>query len=330
MSKILFRADANPSIGTGDLVSLIHLSQYFEKKGWETHFIIREYKSGLLLAEKYRLGNVKVLPHSIAASQEVEAINQYIELNNIKVIVMEITERPLSEYEGITDQAVRACVCFDALIPRHLDLVVNWDVTAPTLYEKSPFSKTKFLLGSEYVILPMEFDYGRIEQRVYRETRDKLLIAMGGADELNFTQKVVDVLIQNAIAMELKIIIGSGYEYRYELEKSLDASPLRYEIKQNVTHMFDEYMQCDIAIGAGGLTSYELVATRTPAILIATYEHQIARCIYFEKAGWALYHGFRKVSPSALLEGLQQPILRERGPYFNGCEKIYEAVASCR
>ena len=57
--------------------------------------------------------------------------------------------------------------------------------------------------------------------------------------------------------------------------------------------MLDEYLSCNIGIGAGGLTSSEMVATRLSTILIATYKHQIARCKYFDKQGWAKYLGYR-------------------------------------
>ena len=78
-------------------------------------------------------------------------------------------------------------------------------------------------------------------------------------------------------------------------------------IMQNIDKMFEEFMGCDIAIGAGGLTAFELIATRTPSLIMAAYEHQIARCSYFDKAGWATYLGFRSLDEDALFKKLTSP-----------------------
>ena len=131
---------------------------------------------------------------------------------------------------------------------------------------------------------------------------------MGGADEFDFTRKVVKSILKLNLDVELNIIIGSGYEYKNELEKILQNSSIKYQIKQNLTNMLDEYLSCDIGIGAGGLTSSELVATKVSPILIATYNHQIARCEYFHKKGLARYLGYRDFNDSDLANAILNPI----------------------
>ena len=60
MKRILFRADAKPSIGIGDLMSLINLSFYLNPREWECFFMIKAYSAGIKLAKriekKYRGG----------------------------------------------------------------------------------------------------------------------------------------------------------------------------------------------------------------------------------------------------------------------------------
>ena len=143
-----------------------------------------------------------------------------------------------------------------------------------------------------------------IQSRTYKTTPENLLIVMGGADEFNFTQKVVDILVENRVDLKINIVLGSGHEYREGLEQSLASSSVNYKIKENVTNMFEQYMNCDVAIGTGGLTSYELIATRTPALLIAVYEHQVERCKYFDAKGYAKYLGFRNFESRSLVEGI--------------------------
>ena len=323
--KILFRADANQSIGTGDLISLVHLSKYFEKDGWETHFIIRDYNPGITIAKKHKLKNLSIINCLISIKQEVDKINDYINSNGIDIIFFEITERSLKEYSKVTNRAKKVSVCFDGTIPNDMDLVVNWDVNANNLFDTNRYPNTKFLLGLQYAILPLNFDFEKIAARTFLQKPETLLIAMGGADDLNFTQKVIDVLLQNRISLKIIIIVGSGYRYKDELEASLKNSSIQYEIKQNVTNMFEEYMRCDIALGAGGLTSFELIATRTPAIIIATYEHQIARSVYFDHEEMVKYLGFRQFDSRELIENINTQIKPNKSLMFMPY-KILECV----
>jgi spore coat polysaccharide biosynthesis predicted glycosyltransferase SpsG len=149
---------------------------------------------------------------------------------------------------------------------------------------------------------------------------------MGGADEFNFTQKVLDTILEDESDMKITVITGAGYSHRKELEMSLSESKNDYVVKQNINDMFEEYMDCDVAVGAGGLTSYELIATATPAILIATYEHQIERCKYFQDyQGWAKYLGYRSYDPKALGHLIKNPPAPADTNIFD-TRKIIDAV----
>jgi spore coat polysaccharide biosynthesis predicted glycosyltransferase SpsG len=139
---------------------------------------------------------------------------------------------------------------------------------------------------------------------------------MGGADERNFTKKLVDMLIESRKKINVRIILGAGYQYKEKLKKSLAGLSLAFKIKQNVSNMLEEYLRCDVAIGAGGLTASELVATRTPSILIATYKHQVQRCRHFDARGWAKYLGYRKVNLPDLLDAIEQPVIPGENAVF--------------
>lgn len=306
-------------------MSLIHLSWYFEKEGWEPLFMIRNYQAGVSLAKKHNIKNLVIIEENISVDDEVREINNHIKAENVKVVFFEITERKLTEYKGLIDNILKCCISFDGFVPDDFRLVVNWDVDSDKLFCKGKYPKTKFLLGPEYVVLPVEFDASRIIRRIYRSKPQRLLIAMGGADELNITGRVVEYLVKNMPYLELNIIIGSGYEYKDDLERFLAGASVKYQVKHNITNMFEEYMDCDLAIGAGGLTSYELVATRTPAILIAAYEHQIARCNYFAQQGFVKYLGYRDFDVDDLIKALDGPFLIA-GESIIRVEEIRESV----
>lgn len=305
--SVLFRADANPSIGIGDLMSLIHLSHYFNADGWDCHFIVKDYPAGIKLLETYSVDNAQIISATVSIAEEVHYINSYAEKNGIDLLFFEITEQPLSNYEGFSGNVAKACVTFDNQIPDGLDLVVAWDVTAERLFCPEKQSPTMFLLGPEYVILPFNFFQTPSAMRHFRSSPKTCLVCMGGADDLNFTQKVIDTFIEDKYNLQTHIVLGAGYDHLEALNKRLAEARFPYTIIQHATNMLELYTGCDVAVCAGGLTAFEIIATRTRASVIATYRHQIDRCRYFHAKGSITYLGYRGFDPSALMQSVRSP-----------------------
>ena len=326
MKRILFRADAKPSIGIGDLMSLINLSHYFNPREWECFFMIKAYSAGIKLAKRIEKKYVFILDESISIENEVDEINHVVQIHKIDILFFEITDRRLSKYTGLTNNVKKACVNFNDHLLNGIDLVINWDVDAVKYMHQSSAPNALFLLGPKYVILPKQF-YS-LHDRRYKDKVETLLISMGGADEFNFTMKVVKIIIENNVKVSLNIIVGSGYENIEKLKSLLKNSFIDYKIKHDVGNMFNEYINCDFAIGAGGLTSSELVATKTPSALIATYEHQIARCKFFDKKRLVKYLGYKDFDSEELLRSINNPtkpncnFLFETSKIINNIESI--------
>lgn len=334
MKKILFRADAQPGIGTGDLVSLLNLAKYFENSGWDTCIMTKRSAATMRLLEAREIKNYYVLDTEISLTQEIKTIAEFSQKESLDALFFEITERNLSDYKGLPPEPIKACVSFNGAIPDDMDLVVGWDIDAGKNFDTTKYPKTKFLLGVEYVILPLEFRCESAIERPFNPLVKRLLIAMGGSDEFNFTQKVVESLMKYQRNLELQIVIGSGYQFLHQLETFLASSGLVYEIRQNVTNMLDIMLHCDFALAAGGLTAFELLVTRTPSALIATYEHQIARCEFFKRNGLAKYLGFRSFDQDKLFDYISRPLQPPRGIHKKtdvirqSIEELYERRAA--
>lgn len=310
MKKILFRADAKPSIGIGDLMSLIHLSKYFEKDGWKTYFMIRGYKPALDLIAKYGIGDFETINVDATIADEVVEINKVCSNFDIDVIFFEISERYLSEYTGLIVKPLKVAATINDKLLDDIALILDWDPKAKALFGDSVYPYAKKLLGMEFVILPYQFLYDdRIYKREYRKIPSKVLVAMGGADEYDFTSKVVSVLLDMKDEIELRVVVGSGYTNMKHLQSILENTDLKYEILHNVADMLESYLWCDVGIGAGGLTCSEFVATKTPSVVLATYEHQIQRCLAFEEKGLISYLGYRVFDADRLKSLVKNPVL---------------------
>lgn len=296
MKRILFRADANPSIGTGDLVSFIHLAQRFNDRGWESIFLIREYELGMDLIRQHFPNHFKGIDAGATLTQEINAINRLIRTRKIDALFFQINERSMADYTGLPDEVHKACVCFEYNLPKGYDTVLSWDADSDKYFDALKHHDTAFFLGPEYVILPKAYDRPEKMNRQPPGKRQRVLVSMGGADEIDMTGRIAEKLAGLDLDLDLTFVLGKGYQNIRRLDQRLSSSGLCFVIKQNVGNMLDEYLACDLAVGAGGLTASELVASRTPALLAACYEHQVNRCRYFSDKGWARYLGYRDTS----------------------------------
>jgi len=321
MKRILFRADALKKIGTGDLMSLIQLSKYFAKDGWEVSFLTKKTQASLNMLKAHSIKNVFFIESNQSFSSEIEMINSIGAKNEISAFFMEISEKKMTDYENLISIPFKACVCFDGFFPKDFVFVLDWGINAKSLYDQKLNPQVKFLLGPQYVILPITFDHEIISQRKYANTFQKILIAMGGCDENNITSKIITDLL-DCHSLTLNIILGAGYEHEDSLLKLLDKSKLKYIIHKNIKNMFSKYMECDVGIGAGGLISSELIATKTPTILISTYEHQIERCQFFHNKGLAIYLGHKEYNKKLLQKYVKTPKIPKLSIDFNSNEII--------
>lgn len=334
MPKILFRADSNKKIGTGDLVSFIYLSHKFKKEGWECYFAVRDSEAAKQIAKNWHLQNVYWIPNNCSIKDEIRQIKKLCFCNTVDCFFIQITEFPLREYKDLKRVApIMACVNFDGFIFRDFNLVVNWGVDLKdTIYKD--YKKGNFLCGFENTVLPDYFDWEQIcKKRPSMSVICRILIAMGGIDEFNLIGRILDALENFDNELEIRVIIGPGCRLN-------DKDRFRGVVfKENSCNLFEDYLWADIAFSAGGLTSSELVATQTPAILISSYAHQIRRCQYYACRGWAYYLGEQhKLGAGSIRNGLDKVLggfadykTALAGAGFRGAnEKIFEIIDSYR
>lgn len=291
--QILLRADAHPSVGTGDLASCIALSRHLARRNWDCHFAVRATPDAFALLQSYAVDstNIHVLADALPLEKEVALTDALVKRLCADAILVQVTDRPLNAYANMDVQCLKACVCFEEEAPRGFDMVWSWDVRAAERYDVSAQPQTRFFLGAEYVILPPEFSDIAVKRTRAIPPKRLLVVMGGGADTGDVTGAVARKLVEIGNSLHATFVLGSGYRYESKLRAVLNTASFPFEIKSRVSNMLEEYLACDMCIAAGGLTASELAFTKTPALLIALCDHQIERCAFFEKRKWARYLG---------------------------------------
>jgi len=341
MPSILFRADAEESIGVGDLMSVIYLSRKFQKQLWKCFFVVKDYPPALKIIDQHKLSNLYLIPADISLSQEIDFIKKICRDKPIDCLLMEVTKNSLDRYKALGKPSpIKACVNFDGVITEDFDIVVNWCIdSSDGLYRTYPSKDIKFILGFENTILPDYLDWQKIHGRSFSKEVKKILISMGGVDEFDLSTRIIEALSPRIDDYEIRVVTGPGYLKQKDLYKYIDSEFGHFTLKEAVGDLFEDYLWADLAFSAGGLTSSELVATKTPAILVACYEHQINRCKYYSERNWAYYTGYyQEVNEENIIKSLDYVInnisrFRDslwQSDFRGGNEKIFKSVDSYR
>ncbi|MFX1409543.1 MAG: PseG/SpsG family protein [Promethearchaeota archaeon] len=157
------------------------------------------------------------------------------------------------------------------------DLVIN------ALYEGKR-NTGNYYWGKDYYILREEFH--KIGNKEINEEVKNILITYGGTDPNNYTKKVLNIINNlNLKDLQIKIILGLGYNQNQQLNQIVKKCKFNLEIKQNVKNIGKYMYEADIAFTSAGRTVYELASIGTPTIVLAQNEREMLHTFANEKNG---------------------------------------------
>lgn len=270
------RTDANEIIGTGHVMRCLSIAEEFYDRGEDVTFIIADTRSQNMILER---GFKTICLYSIwnELDGEVNALVRVIQEKQVSLLLIDsyfVTEyylKTISQYTKIAyiDDINRF------IYP--VDLLVNYNIYAETLDYQLRYSEAginaRFALGCHYAPLRKEFF------SVKRETRKKassILITSGGSDNYDVTGHLLQAIYeQNWFnRFDYYVILGRFNKNRSRLMRE-------WKKFKNIHFLVDiknivDYMKgCDIAITAGGVTTYELCACGTPSIMYTLADNQL-------------------------------------------------------
>lgn len=212
----------------------------------------------------------------------------------------------------------RKLMAIDDLADRthHCDLLLDQNLgRAPSDYAGLLPEGTNALLGPQYALLRPEFAKLRAAS-LSRRTKPKLgrvFVAMGGMDKENSTAQVLDALDDTTLPDDSKITVVMGRHAPWLGEIRARAARMRHatEVLVDVRHMAQLMVESDLAIGAGGTTTWERCSLGLPSVQVALADNQIDITAAVARAGAAI---FSEVSDlvSALAVVTEQEGLPER------------------
>lgn len=306
--RVVFRVDASQVMGSGHVMRCLTLARALRDRGRECLFICREHAGNLnafIQGEGFALHSLPVgneqddeLAHAhwLGASQAEDAqvcktliaawrpdwlvVDHYALNHRWEAAVAPAGCRLLV----IDDLADRAHIC-DLLLDQNLGRrAVDYLGLLP--------EHCTVLIGPSYALLRPEFAVLREASLARRQRADlqNVLIALGGVDQDNHTEVILDALKRCELpaCLRFTVVLGATAPHLQTVKAKASECPWPVEVLSGIGDMAERMARADLAIGAGGGTSWERCCLGLPTLLIVLAENQRQASHALNSAGAAL------------------------------------------
>ena len=293
--NIVFRVDSSSQMGVGHLMRCLTLADELKKQNHNATFICRELKGNLIKLIEHR---VLILPVDkdfqsddlylswLGATQEQDA-KQTIQVIHDNADLLIVDSYALDEvwHKQLKPHAKKIMV-IDDLADREFDcdVLLNQNLASKQGdYQGKVPSDCELLLGCEYALLRPEFAAFRkraLEKRKKTQEIKNILISMGGSDKKNITYNVLQQLNDG---FNIVVVLSSASLHREMIMDYVKGKNI--EVIINADNMAELMLEADLAIGAGGSTSWERCCLGLPTLLFVTAENQKVIAENLERLG---------------------------------------------
>lgn len=288
--NILFRADGGAASGSGHLRRCLSLAERLRDWGHHCLFVSRASDrsfNGLVSAAGFDLIE---LPAAEAVSQERDAEQTLAAVRGASFDVVIVDHYGL---DHIWEKAVRGVTgrlaVIDDLVDRHHDCDVLIDVAPgdPARYGSLVPAGCQQLPGPNYAMLRPEFARLRQASTERSGAVDRILISFGGVDPDDLTGTAITAIRAVLPDVAIDAVVTGLSPHRQALEDRA-ADDRHLAVHVDVTNMAELMQAADLAIGAGGSTSWERACMGLPSIVAVIAENQRTTADALERLGCAV------------------------------------------
>lgn len=259
MRRVVLRADADKKTGYGHFIRSLALTAYL-KDDFDCHFAT--YNPTDKLPTDYQLGEIaKVCNYiPIGGASIDEANDDFLnELNHEDIVVLDNYYYSTEYQHKIRNKGCKL-VCIDDLHDRHMvcDLLIT-----PSPLRRGDFSlepSTKFLGGIEWAFLREPFFKPTPIRNISSRIND-IVMAMGGADAYDLTNKIARIIHDVIPDANLHVIAGDTVNISAETENMAEIH--RQLRAEEIVELMDN---SDIGIFPSSTVCIEAFSRRLPVI----------------------------------------------------------------
>lgn len=295
--NIVFRVDSSSQMGVGHLMRCLTLANKLTQHGYDIFFVCRDLEGNLISLIKYpayilsknnNFNSDDLYLNWLGATQEQDA-EQTIKAVSEDIDILLVDSYALDEeWHKQLRPHTKKIMVIDDLADRQFDCDIllnqNLGIHRRDYRGKVP-NDCELLLGCNYALLRPEFAELRVQALEKRQNTTEIkniLISMGGSDIKNITYDVLQKLDDkfNVIA-----VLGGSSPHNKMIKNY--AKGKNIEVIINANNMSELMLETDLAIGAGGSTSWERCCLGLPVLLYILSENQREIAENLEQSGAA-------------------------------------------
>jgi len=343
--KVVFRVDASEELGFGHLSRCINLAEVLRSRGSEVSFVCRDDEAKSFEALEDRLLATVLLPmlevdEVISQQEDAQQTIQALQGERPEWLIVD-TYMLDKVWERLMRPHVAKIAVIEDLSSREhdCDLLIdqNYSERSATSFEKFVPKTCELLLGPRFALIGDQF-------RKLRELKSKpapelkhIFVFCGGSDPQNLTQKAIDEISCSELSnIAVDVVVGAQNKtFDREAALKLNANIEIHEASGEFARIMSI---ADLAIGAGGTTSWERMCLGVPSIVVSIADNQNSACEKLGRDGLINYLGMQ----SSLKSGeLRDAVVKaqtnyaslfdqvERGQILvdaRGCERVAEVI----
>ncbi|WP_417525551.1 UDP-2,4-diacetamido-2,4,6-trideoxy-beta-L-altropyranose hydrolase [Marinovum sp.] len=309
---VAFRADASIDIGTGHVMRCLTLAAALQTRGAECHFLCRDLPGHLADSIRAQGLTCHLLPaadpqddgrtvHSrwLGVSGACDAAQSRAVLDRISPDWLVLDHYALdAAWERAARPAGGRLMVLDDLAdrPHSCDLLLDQTLGRMAQdYRGRVPSGTALLIGPRYALLRAEFAAQRAESLARRAPQRlaHILVSLGGVDRDDVTTRVLDRLADCPLpaGSRITVVLGCSAPAREAVARRAALMPVPTRVCVGANNMAALMAEADLAIGAGGTTSWERCCLGVPTLLAVLAPNQAPSAAALCASGAALRFG---------------------------------------
>jgi UDP-2,4-diacetamido-2,4,6-trideoxy-beta-L-altropyranose hydrolase len=294
--NILIRTDASARIGSGHVMRCLVLAKELKRNGATVKFICQERPGNLITLIKKEGFEVFNIPFSDSEKKQLEApdanslssnwhtdadvVGNIIRNENNIVDWLIVDHYEInSDWESSLRSLVKNIMVIDDLADRNHDCDVLLDQNyyiKKDRYNGLVPQKCHCLLGPRYSLLNSEFANSRVNLSEHTGEINNILIFFGSSDLNNETSKALKAINELIPHKDLtvKVVVGAINPHQVEINRIISQMP-NVSLHVQVKNMSEVIKWADLAIGAGGSTTWERCCLGLPSLVVTLADNQI-------------------------------------------------------
>jgi UDP-2,4-diacetamido-2,4,6-trideoxy-beta-L-altropyranose hydrolase len=348
VTPILFRCDASLSIGSGHVMRCRTLARELQRRGATVTFLCRRQPGDLIDLLEQEFAVLALPKQPLDGCEGLEGCDLYGAWLGCSQATDAAQCLEALAQAGITNASW--------LVADHYGLDANWEAQllaglaggdappmllviddladrphqADLLLDQNFFGEAteqryqglvppqcRLLLGPHYALLGPE--YAQLHSVVPPRTELlRVLVFFGGVDPANLTARALEALMDPALAhLAVDVVLGGQSPHRQAVEELVARRP-HTTLHGSLPSLVGLIARADLAIGAGGATTWERACLGLPSLVVAIAANQLPFAQALDHAGHLLLLGDGasvtvEQIRSALLARMAEPLAGEAG-----------------